>query len=309
MSQNEPPREEEEHEGHQEAAEPCSELQQDQVQAETRVCLQFDEEAEEEEHHDVDEGQEGEEGEETEEAAPSTPQKQSKIRQKKNTPKAHHEDEAVVRDVPTRGLLAKWLARTVTLPVEQVHIDRDCGEGQTRKIKTRHVEDIIGQLMRTEPVEPRGDLIIWQAPTGKYWVIGGQHWVAALRKYRPTWTKRHGEKLPEWLTHVRCYELRGDTPLDVRENIAGDSNARSSTVKMSTHVDVADTYVRKKRDDKTWQENLLAACQKQGLVRFYQTKYLQEKGGRHGQLQNYADVDWKTEVCNQRFVCSIFSLA
>jgi hypothetical protein len=69
-------------------------------------------------------------------------------------------------------------------------------------------------------------------------VIGGQHACAALQN-RAKWFAQENIEVPFWADKVRAVVLRADTPLNIRQQIAGIHNRQQATVKAICFADFA----------------------------------------------------------------------
>jgi hypothetical protein len=68
--------------------------------------------------------------------------------------------------------------------------------------------------------------------------IGGQHACAALQR-RAKWFAQENIEVPFWAHKVRAVVLRPDTPVNIRQEIAGIHNRQQATVKAISFADFA----------------------------------------------------------------------
>ena len=140
-------------------------------------------------------------------------------------------------DAPAAGPL-EWTVRgdwvlheERVVPVDDLEFDSTATSGQIRVLSDAVVEERVQSMLCNMPsTAPR--VLLWQPRVGatRFVVLGGQHTVAAMRRIREL-SLRDNRAPPRVTQEVVARVLRPDTPLEVRQRLAGDHQAAQADVR------------------------------------------------------------------------------
>jgi hypothetical protein len=101
-----------------------------------------------------------------------------------------------------------------------------------------------------------------------YYVLSGQHRFAAAMELKERMEKERVE-VPEYCHKFRCNIIKPDTPLEVRQQIAGREQARQETVKRQSLSDTISWFLREVESAKAKaaQEGTQVSVSKKELLR------------------------------------------
>ena len=136
--------------------------------------------------------------------------------------------------------LDKWvLQRRQRIPFEKIRFDENAAEGQARPLDMSLVK-VRQEDIRNNPPHGAVEPIVWlDSPGGRYVPLTLQHTTRALMLERDRLQGR--QELGEHLQVVKATVVRTDTPLRVRQLIAGgDQNKQEATfgVKLSRFAQI-----------------------------------------------------------------------
>ena len=114
--------------------------------------------------------------------------------------------------------------------LDSLKFDVLCEMGQIRPLLDQQVEEV-RQSYRTNPLNEPVRLVLWPPQVGvqQYVVLGGQHQAKALMLLRQEYLER-SEPVPPQVTTVLGKVLLHETPLEVRQRVAGDHQASQTAV-------------------------------------------------------------------------------
>ena len=157
------------------------------------------------------------------------------------------------------GVLATWteqvdasciVAENIYVPLEAVHIDVTGTHGQIRMLDSQTVESRLANIQQSPPNVPTQVILVQQDPAGmihlprdralhficicagkSFWVIGGQHTVAATIKLRQMRLEAGYDVSAPWMNEVHAVKVvRFGTPVGVVQLLAGDHQCTQSGV-------------------------------------------------------------------------------
>ena len=103
-----------------------------------------------------------------------------------------------------------------------MEFDLEAREGQPRRLSESGVKTRLAAMRANLPTTP-AEVLLWlrNPHADRYVCLGGQHTLKATLTLRDDAIRR-GEPLQQWMTHVSATVIRPDTPIEVREKLAGD---------------------------------------------------------------------------------------
>ena len=160
------------------------------------------------------------------------------------------------------------------IDVDALDIDHTLSSGQIRVLSDAGVEARM-QSLRTNPPSDLLQVLVWLPRPGhdRYVVLGGQHTIEAVRRLRQELVER-AQPVPRVYRKVQARVVRPETPLDIRQRLAGDHQAAQGAVRDVPLWQVATFVVRGMQsaapgaaDPDNHVPALLAAIQKSGRPR------------------------------------------
>ena len=187
-------------------------------------------------------------------AAPGQPKKEKE--------KPEHDDGDIPWEVP--DVEAYTLEARARVTFDRIRFDETATEGQARVLDPELVKKRHRELLTNPPHEPVQPILWQESAAGKYVPLTLQHTCRALMLRRSELQGK--QELPGYLECVKGTVLRSDTPLAIRQLIAGNDQNKQETAnpfKLSRFLEI----FMEDKDTKTEHQRMISAIQRAGYGR------------------------------------------